>query len=296
MQRIGIIGLGLLGSAVAARLLQRGFDVSGYDIRAEQVAALGRQGLRPATSIAAVAQEADAIFTILPTLESVEAVFCGPGGLIDTAPRHAILMQMSTISPALTQRLAERVAARGRRFLDTPISGTSAMVAQGDCTLLVGGTAATAQTCRPIFDAIARRTVHVGDIGMASLAKLVTNLLVALNTAALAEALVLAAKGGLAPATMLDALSDSAASSRMLDVRGPLMVAGEFPPQMKLDLFLKDLRLMLEEGQRLAVPLPLTSTAQELYAAAAAAGAGSEDLAVVMRRLEQLAGLSPSPR
>jgi 3-hydroxyisobutyrate dehydrogenase-like beta-hydroxyacid dehydrogenase len=296
MQRIGIIGLGLLGSAVAARLLQRGFDVSGYDIRPEQVAALGRQGLRPATSIAAVAQEADAIFTILPTLESVEAVFCGPHGLVDTAPRHTILLQMSTISPALTQRLAEAVAARGQRFLDTPISGTSAMVAQGDCTLLVGGAVATVQTCCPIFDAIARRTVHVGDIGMASLAKLVTNLLVALNTAALAEAFVLAAKGGLAPAIMLDALSDSAARSRMLDVRGPLMVAGEFPPQMKLDLFLKDLRLILEEGQRLAAPLPLTSTAQELYAAAAAAGAGAEDLAVVMRRLEQLAGLSPSRR
>jgi 3-hydroxyisobutyrate dehydrogenase-like beta-hydroxyacid dehydrogenase len=128
---------------------------------------------------------------------------------------------------------------------------------------------------------------------MASLAKLVTNLLVALNTAALAEALVLAAKGGLDLATMLDALSHSAATSRMLDVRGPLMVADDFPPQMKLDLFLKDLRLMLAEGQRLAVPLPLTSTAQELYAAAAA-GAGAEDLAVVMRRYAQLAGLSRS--
>ena len=181
MQRIGIIGVGLLGSAVAARLLERGFDVSGYDTRAEQVAALAPQGLRPAASIAAVAEEADAIFTILPTLESVEAVFCGPDGLVDTAPHHAILMQMSTISPALTQRLAEAAAARGRRFLDTPISGTSAMVARGDCTLLVGGAAATVQTCRPIFDAIARRTVHVGDIGMASLAKLVTNLLVALQ-------------------------------------------------------------------------------------------------------------------
>jgi 3-hydroxyisobutyrate dehydrogenase len=127
---------------------------------------------------------------------------------------------------------------------------------------------------------------------MASLAKLVTNLLVALNTAALAEALVLASKGGLDLATMVDALTDSAAASRMIDVRGPLMVANDFPPQMKLDLFLKDLRLMLEEGQRLDVPLPLTSTANDLYVATAAAGAGGEDLAVVMRRFEQLAGLS----
>ena len=294
MQRIGIIGVGLLGSAVAARLLQSGFDVMGYDIRAEQVAALRPQGLRIAASVAAAAEGAEAIFTILPTLESVEAVICGPGGLIATAPPTAILMQMSTISPALTCRLGEAAAAKGRRFLDTPISGTSAMVARGDCTLLVGGDAAAVQACRPIFDAIARRTVHMGDVGMASLAKLVTNLLVALNTAALAEAFVLAAKGGLNLVTMLDALSDSAAGSRMLDVRGPLMVADDFPPQMKLDLFLKDLRLMLEEGRRLEVPLPLTSTAQELYAAAAAAGAGPQDLAIVIKRFEQLAGLSRS--
>ena len=294
MRRIGIIGVGLLGSAVATRLLQSGFEVSGFDIRTEQVVALAPQGLRTTSSIAEAAQEADAIFTILPTLDSVEAVMCGPGGLVDSAPPSAILLQMSTISPALSRRLGEAAAARGRRFLDTPISGTSAMVAQGDCTILVGGEAATVQACRPLFDAIARRTVHVGEVGMAALAKLVTNLLVALNTAALAEAFVLAAKGGLNLATMLDALSHSAASSRMLDVRGPLMVAGEFPPQMKLDLFLKDLRLMLQEGQHLAVPLPLTSTAQELYAAAAAAGAGGQDLAVVMKRFEQLAGLSPA--
>jgi 3-hydroxyisobutyrate dehydrogenase-like beta-hydroxyacid dehydrogenase len=294
MQRIGIIGVGLLGSAVAARLLQSGFDVIGYDIRAEQVAALGPQGLRAAASVAAAAQEADAIITILPTLESVETVMCDPQGLIDTAPPTAILMQMSTISPALTRRLGTAATARGRCFLDTPISGTSAMVARGDCTILVGGEAAAVQACHRLFAAIARRTVHVGDVGMASLAKLVTNLLVALNTAALAEGFVLAAKGGLNLATMLAALSDSAASSRMLDVRGPLMVADDFPPQMKLDLFLKDLRLMLAEGQRLAVPLPLTSTAQELYAAAAVAGAGADDLAVVMRRYAQLAGLSRS--
>jgi 3-hydroxyisobutyrate dehydrogenase len=118
---------------------------------------------------------------------------------------------------------------------------------------------------------------------------------VALNTAALAEALVLAAKGGLDLATLLAAMQNSAAGSRMLDVRGPLMVAGVFPPQMQLELFLIDLRLMLEEGQRLYVPLPLTSMAQQLYAAAAEAGAGAQDLAVVMTQFERLAGLTRVP-
>jgi 3-hydroxyisobutyrate dehydrogenase-like beta-hydroxyacid dehydrogenase len=294
MQRIGIIGVGLLGSAVAARLLQSGFDVTGYDTRPAQLEALAPLGLRAAASLAEAAADADALFTILPSLESVEAVICEPGGLLEAAPQHAILLQMGTISPALTCRLHSAVLAQGRAFLDTPISGTSAMVAQGDCAIFVAGDSTSAQRCQPLFDAIARRTVHVGAVGMAALAKLVTNLLVALNTAAVAEALVLAAKGGLAPATMLEVLQDSAASSRMLDVRGPLMAAGEFPPQMKLDLFLKDLRLMLEEGQRLSVPLPLTSTAQHLYTAAANAGAGAHDLAVVIKQLAQMAGLTPT--
>lgn len=291
MRRIGIIGVGLLGSAVASRLLQRGFEVTGFDTRPEQVKALGAQGLRAASSIAEAAAGVDAVCTMLPSLESVEAVVCGPGGLIETARAHTIVMQMSTISPALTQRLHQAVAGR-LGFLDTPMSGTSTMVAHGDCTILVGGDAAHMQQCQPVFDAIARRTVHIGAVGMASLAKLATNLLVALNTAALAEALVLAAKGGLDLAKLLAALADSAADSRMMEIRGPLMVAGEFPPQMKLDLFLKDLRLMLAEGQRLGVPLPLTSTAQQLYTATAEAGAGSQDLAVVITRLAHMAGLT----
>ena len=292
MRRIGIIGVGLLGSAVVSRLLQGGFQVTGYDTRPEQVEALRSQGLRPAESIAEAAAGADAVFTILPSLESADAVVRGSGGLVETAPREATLIQMSTISPDLTRRLAEAAQAKGLGFLDAPMSGTSAMVARGDCTILVGGDPACVERCRPIFAAIAPRTIYVGAVGMASLAKLVTNLLVALNTAALAEALVLGAKGGLDPARMLDALGSTAAASRMMEIRGPLMLAGEFPPQMKLDLFLKDLRLMLDEGQRLGVPLPLTSAAQQLYTAAAAAGAGPQDLAVVITTLERLAGIA----
>jgi len=291
MKRIGIIGVGLLGSAVASRLLKGGFEVKGYDTRPEQLTALQAQGLKPASSIAEAAAEADAVFTILPSLESVEATILGTGGLIETAPPSAILIQMSTISPQLTRRLAKAAAAKGLGFLDAPMSGTSAMVERGDCTIFVGGDRARADACQPIFDAIAKKTRYVGDAGMASLAKLVTNLLVGLNTAALAEALVLGAKGGLAPAALLDILKESAAASKMVDVRGPLMVSHHFDAQMKVDLFLKDFKLMLEEGQRLGVPLPLTSITQQLATATAAAGRGEEDLAAIVTTLELLAGL-----
>ncbi|MGH7770425.1 MAG: NAD(P)-dependent oxidoreductase, partial [Candidatus Binatia bacterium] len=136
------------------------------------------------------------------------------------------------------------------------------------------------------------KTFYVGDVGMAALAKLATNLLVGLNTAALAEALVLGAKGGLAPAALLDILKESAAASKMVDVRGPLMASHRFDPQMKIDLFLKDFQLMIDEGRRLGVPLPLTTVTQQLATAAAAAGRGEEDLAALITTLEQLAGLS----
>ena len=296
MKRIGIVGVGLLGTAVASRLLEGGFEVAGYDTLPGQLVPLRSRGLVAAASLADAATNADAIFTILPSPDSVEAAFLGTGGLLDAAPPSATLIQMSTISPALTRRLADAAAAKARAFLDAPMSGTSAMVARGDCVIFVGGDGGHLEACRPAFSGIARRTVHVGAAGMASLAKLATNLLVGLNTAALAEALVLGAKGGLDPALLVEILRDSAAASKMLEVRGPLMVGHRFEPQMKLDLFLKDFRLMLEEGQRLGVALPLTSLTQQLCTATAAAGRGGEDLAALIITLEAMAGLRrPDP-
>jgi len=291
MKRIGIIGVGLLGSAVASRLLEGGFEVTGYDTRPEQVKALQAKGLKAASSLAEAATDADAVFTILPSLESVETTIIGAGGLIESAPPSCTLIQMSTISPELTRRLGQAAADKGLGFLDAPMSGTSAMVKRGDCAIFVAGDRARADACRPIFDAIAKKTVFLGEIGMASLAKLATNLLVGLNTAALAEAFALGAKGGLAPNTLLEILKGSAADSKMLEIRGPLMASHRFDPQMKIDLFLKDFKLMLEEGRRLGVPLPLTSVTQQLVTATAAAGRGEEDLAAIITTFEQLAGL-----
>jgi 3-hydroxyisobutyrate dehydrogenase-like beta-hydroxyacid dehydrogenase len=291
MKRIGIIGVGLLGSAVASRLLKGGFEVAAYDTRVEQVKALAPRGLRIARTVAEVAADADAVFTILPSLEAVETTIVGVGGLIETAPRDCTLIQMSTISPELTRRLAAAALAGGLGFLDAPMSGTSAMVERGDCAIFVAGDRARAEACQPIFDAIAKKTHYVGDAGMASLAKLATNLLVGLNTAALAEALVLGAKGGLAPGVLVEILKESAGASKMLDVRGPLMVSRRFDAQMKIDLFLKDFKLILEEGLRLGVPLPLTSVTQHLTAATATSGRGEEDLAAMVTTFELLAGL-----
>src|SRR5215510_14340399 len=168
MKRIGIIGVGLLGSAVATRLLSAKFEVKGYDTCPEQVKSLHARGLIEAASVADVAAEADAVFTILPSLESVEATFLGVGGLIETAPRRCTLIQMSTISPELTRRLGAAASANGLAFLDAPMSGTSAMVERGDCAIFVAGERKQKDRCQPIFDAIAKKTVYVDATGMAS--------------------------------------------------------------------------------------------------------------------------------
>jgi 3-hydroxyisobutyrate dehydrogenase-like beta-hydroxyacid dehydrogenase len=282
---VGVVGLGLLGHAVASRLLAAGHAVVGYDVLAEKVEALRVLGGKPAPSAAAVARDADPICALLPSLATVEAAILGPDGIVAGARPGATVVQMSTISPALTERLAGEAVAHGLAFLDCPVSGTSAMVAAGEGILLVGGERSVFERWRPLLETILPRAIHIGRPGQATVVKLAANLLVGLHTVAAAEALGLARKAGLDPGTVLDVLTASAATSRMLELRGPLIVRETFPPQMKLELFLKDLRLILDAGSDVGAPLPLTALAQRLYAAAAAEGHGGEDLAVVARAL-----------
>jgi|RhiMetdeSRZDD1v2_1073273.scaffolds.fasta_scaffold11861_9 L-threonate 2-dehydrogenase len=284
MAPVGIVGLGLLGSAVAVRLRAAGRDVVGHDVVAERQRALEAIGGRAAASAAEVAETADPICIVLPSLAAVEDVVLGARGLA-AAARGRTIVQMSTISPALTERLARECAARGVGFLDCPISGTSAMVARGDGIIFVGGDHAVYERWRPMLETILPRAIHVGVAGQAMVLKLVANLLVAVHSAAAAEALSMVERAGLDVPQALELLGSSAATSRMLEVRGPLIAKRDFPAQMKLDLFMKDLHLIREAAATLGAPVPLTDVAERLYAAAQAAGHGSEDLAVVVTAL-----------
>jgi 3-hydroxyisobutyrate dehydrogenase-like beta-hydroxyacid dehydrogenase len=285
MTTVGVVGLGLLGHAVATRLRGAGHAVVGHDIVSacvERLVALGGTG---AKSAAEVARGSEIVCTLLPSLAAVEEVILGADGVTAGARPGQAICQMSTISPALTERLARETAARGLTFLDCPISGTSGMVAQGHGVIFVGGDRTAYERWRPLLQSILPSAVHIGTAGQAMLLKLVANLLVALNSAAAAEALAMARRGGLDPQVVLDTLKTGAATSRMLDVRGPMMVSGEFPAQMKLDLFMKDLHLIQEAAGTVGARLPLTDVAERLYAAAQGAGHGAEDLAVVITEL-----------
>jgi 3-hydroxyisobutyrate dehydrogenase-like beta-hydroxyacid dehydrogenase len=285
---VGLVGLGLLGHAVASRLRAAeggGWDVVGYDIVPDRVTDLVRLGGRAAASVAHAA-DADVVCVVLPSLASVEDVVLGPDGLVARGRPGQTVVQMSTISPTLTRRLAREVQARGRHFLDGPVSGTSGMVARGDGVIFVGGERAVFDRWRPLLHTVLPRPVYVGEPGQAKVLKLVANLLVGLHSAAAAEALTMARRAGLDLDLVLDVLGSGAAGSRMLEVRGPLIVDGEFPAQMKLELFMKDLHLIQEAARELGAALPLTDVAERLYASMNAAGHGGEDLAVVAKALD----------
>ena len=279
--RVGIVGLGLLGHAIATRLLVAGHDVVGHDVVPEKNAALTALGGRPVGSIADVTRASELVCVVLPSLATVEDAIARPGGILASARAGQVVAQMSTISSVLTRRLAGAAATGGIDFLDCPVSGTSGMVAKGEGVFMVGGDRAVVERVTPALGAVLPKIIHVGEAGHAMTLKLVANLLVALNSAAAAEALTMARKAGLDPARVVEMLAGGAATSRMLEVRGPMIAQGVFPPQMKLDLFMKDLHLILEEGERVGASLPLTALAERLFHAACAAGHGGEDLASV---------------
>jgi len=290
---VGIVGVGLLGSAVSGVLLKAGWQVVAYDVVPEKLAALAALGGRGVGSATEVASSAGVVFTILPTLDSVEEAITGSKGVLEGAGPDTTIIQMSTISPDLAVRMGEAARARGAAFLDAPVSGTSSMVARRDCVVTVGGERAAFESCLPVLESLAKRVFYVGPCGMGSHLKLVTNLIMGLNGVVLAEGLTLARRAGLDPAQTLEVLSQGAAASKILDVRGPLMIEGRFDPLMKMDLFLKDIRLMLEDAQHLHVPLPLTGMMQQLYTAAVAGGQAKQDLSGIIHLYERMAGLPP---
>jgi 3-hydroxyisobutyrate dehydrogenase-like beta-hydroxyacid dehydrogenase len=288
---VAVVGVGLLGSAVSGVLIDAGHEVIGHDVLPDKLAALKARGGRAVGSAAEAARSARPVFVVLPTLESVEQAITGPEGVLAGASKDTVIIQMSTISPELAIRMDEAARARGAALLDAPVSGTSGMVAKRDCVITVGGEKVAFERCRPVLETIARKVFHVGPVGSGSFLKLVTNLVMGLNGVVLAEGLTLARRAGLDPAQTVEILRHGAAASKILEVRGPLMAEGRFDPLMKIDLFLKDIRLIVEAAQALHVPVPLTGTMQQLYTAAFATGQAKDDLSGIVRVYEAMAGM-----
>src|SRR5574341_1579446 len=293
-QTIGMIGLGLMGTAMSHNLLAGGYAVAGYDVRPEASQALAAGGGRAATSGAEVAKRADVVITALPSAGIVETALLGREGVAEGARPGLVVLEMSTVAPETSRGLAARLGDRGIPMLDAPVSGTSSMVARRDCIIMAGGDRAAFDRCRQILEALSRRAFYIGPSGAGSQLKLVTNLIMGVNTLATAEGLALGMKAGLDPRLMLQVLRESAAGSRMLELRGPLMVDRQYEAQMKIEMFLKDISLILENGQQLKMPLPLAAAMQQMFTAAYNDGRGLQEMAGVIEAYRRIGGVKDS--
>jgi 3-hydroxyisobutyrate dehydrogenase-like beta-hydroxyacid dehydrogenase len=294
-QTIGMIGLGLMGTAMSRNLLGTGYMVAGYDVRPEAGQALTAAGGRAVNSGAEVAKRADVVITALPNAGILEAALLGREGVAEGARPGLVVLEMSTVAPETSRGLAAHLRDRGLAMLDAPVSGTSSMVARRDCIIMVGGDRAAFDRCRPILEALSRRAFYIGPSGAGSQLKLVTNLIMGVNTLATAEGLAVGMKAGLDPRLMLEVLGQSAAASRMLEVRGPLMVDRRYEAQMKIEMFLKDISLILENGQGLKMPLPLAAAMQQMFTAAYNQGRGTQEMAAVIEAYRRAGGLPEAP-
>ncbi|MBV9703494.1 MAG: NAD(P)-dependent oxidoreductase [Methylobacteriaceae bacterium] len=285
---IAVIGLGIMGSAVARHLVAAGRDVIGFDTDAPRAQAVAERHLRLAASAAAAAAAADLLLTSLPTEESLDATVTAVLGA-RRRPKQ-VLVELSTLSLSSKLSQCERLAAAGIAMLDTPISGTGAQAAAGDLVLYVSGDAEATRRCLPVFSDFSHRAICLGVFGNGTKVKFIANLLVAVHNVAAAEALSLGLRCGLDPATLCDVLAAGAGQSRMLEVRGPMMVRDIYePPTMKLDVWQKDMRLIKAFAEESGAATPLFDTTIPLYRSAAVSH-GLKDTAAVRLAIDGLAG------
>jgi L-threonate 2-dehydrogenase len=261
MDRVGVIGAGLMGTAMTKRLLGAGFEVLAYDIDADRRQALGALGAKPQATAGVVIAGCEVNVVAVFSTDQVEEVIEGAGGGLDAIVQGGtgarLFVVTSTCDPDRLAALAARVAPRGAHVLEVPISGTSAQVERGDGVGLIGGDVQIAERAARVLEAICPRRYWIGAVGNGSRAKLAVNLILGLNRAALAEGLVFASRLGLDPVAFLEVARGSAAYSQVMDVKGSLMARREYePPQSRVDQSLKDFRLMLEQARARGQALP----------------------------------------
>jgi 3-hydroxyisobutyrate dehydrogenase-like beta-hydroxyacid dehydrogenase len=286
---VGVVGLGHMGLPMAGHLLAAGFGVRGYDVRPEAVAALAAAGGAPAASPAGTAAGAQVVITSLPSVAALAEVVNGDQGLASAAREGLILIETSTLPVAVKADAAQVMARAGAVVLDCPLSGTAGQMRARDIAVYASGDPAAIKRSHEVLAAFSRVQHEVGAFGNGMRMKLVANHLVAVHHTAAAEALLLARRAGLDPALALRALSDGAGNSRMLEIRGPMMIAGDFSgANIALEVFGKDIDLIADLARTAGCPLPLFSAAAQLHLAAMAQGRLDEDPACVFAVLEQM--------
>jgi 2-hydroxy-3-oxopropionate reductase len=286
---IGFLGLGVMGAPMARNLLAAGHEVIAWNRSPGPLDELVEAGGRAGDGPAAVAAEADVLISIVSDDAALREVLGGPDGAIAAARPGSLVIDMSTVSPALARDLAAAADARGVGFLDAPVSGGDVGARDGTLSIMVGGSAADVERARPVFEVLGSRVTHVGDAGAGQVAKACNQVLVAVIFGGLAEALVLGSKLGVDPAAILDAVGGGMAANRIMEVRRDNFLEHDFAPGFKVDLHHKDLEIALGASGEVDAPLPLTAEVQQMFRQLRAAGHGGEDDSALLRVAEQRA-------
>lgn len=291
---VGQIGLGIMGGAFAKHLVDAGFQVVGFDVDAKRRAQLERRGGTSATSIPAVARESRTIITSLPSIAAVNAVFFEAAGLLQSATPGTIVIEASTLPLDVKLGLRDRCAERDIAVLDCPISGTGAQAAAKDISVYASGPEKAVRQCEAIFAGFARSTHYCGEFGNGSRLKFIANLLVTIHNLSTAEAIVLGRRSGLDLDLLYKVIRDGAGTSRMFEVRAPLMIRRDYDDAtMKVDVYQKDIDIISAYATGLHCPTPLFEASKAFYSAAYALGHAKQDTAAICAVLERMAGTVP---
>ncbi|WP_222183718.1 L-threonate dehydrogenase [Geminicoccus harenae] len=285
--QLGVIGLGSMGGGMARAASARGLKVTGYDIRPTRI-----EGITAAASPAEAAAGADILLVMVVNAHQLEVALFGENGALAALPEGAVVVSSATIPAEDAVRIGERVEAAGHPYLDAPVSGGAARAASGELTFMASGSEAAFAKAAPMLDACAAKVFRLGPkIGIGSTVKTVHQLLAGVHIAAAAEAMALGVRAGADATELFEVISNAAGRSWMFENRVPHMLARDFTPHSAVEIFVKDLGLVLDTGRSLRFPLPVAAAAHQQFLAAAAAGLGGEDDAAVVKVYERLAGI-----
>jgi 3-hydroxyisobutyrate dehydrogenase len=287
--QIGFIGLGIMGRPMARNLMRAGFELTVWNRSRPGIEELTREGAAEGASPSDVAAKSEVTITMVTDSPDVEQVVLGEQGIIHGAKPGSVVIDMSTISPEVTRRIAARLKERGIAMLDAPVSGGDKGAIAGTLSIMVGGEEAVFEKCRPVFEAMGKNIIYIGDSGAGQTAKLCNQIAGAVHLQAMAETLMFAARSGIDPARMLQAVTAGAAGSWMLSNLAPRVLNRDFAPGFMVRLQQKDLRLVLEAAEPLHLPLPATVVAHQMLRAVEAEGKGDLGTQAIVQALEKLA-------
>jgi len=291
MANLGFVGLGVMGGEMVNRLLGKGHTVTGYNRTRAKAEWLVKRGMKWADSPRAVSTAADITFSMVTNSAALEAIVEGPDGVLASLSAGKILVDMSTVSPEVSQSIAAKVRQKGSDMLDAPVSGSVITLQEGKLSVMVGGRAETFERVKSVLYDLGPKVTHVGDNGLALVMKIATNLSLAVQMLAFSEGVLLAEKSGIARETAVDVLTHSAVASPMIQYRGPFVLKMPEEAWFNVNMMQKDMLLALELGRKVDVPMPTTAVSNEFLTAARGMGLVEKDFAVVFDVLAQMSGV-----